>query len=67
MKISKNINETDFESLVKIASQFPVGSKFEDNFLLIERLDPYHFIINVKADREEYKDESESIESVLFG
>ena len=67
MNLSKNITEADFESLVKIVSQLPVGSKFEDNFLLVERLDSYHFIINVKADREEYKDESESIESVLFG
>lgn len=67
MNLSKNITESDFESLVKIVSQLPIGGKFEDNFLLVERLDPYHFIINVKADREEYKDESESIESVLFG
>lgn len=66
MNLSKNITESDFESLVKIVSQLPVGGKFEDSFLLVERLDPYHFIINVKADRE-YKDESESIESVLFG
>ena len=44
MNLSKNITEADFESLVKIVSQLPVGSKFEDNFLLVERLDPYHLL-----------------------
>lgn len=61
-----NITESDLESLIKIVSQLPVGSKFEDDFVVLERDDPFTFIINVKSDNSN-DDSSESIESILFG
>lgn len=63
-----NVTESDMESLMKIVSQMPVGAKYEDKYITIERDDPFTFVINVKGKKESKKDEhSQSIDSVLFG
>lgn len=54
------------EVFFKVVSQMPVGGKYEDDFLTLERDDPFTFIISVKGNRKNGDKHSESIDSVLF-